>query len=269
MQADPTYTETFSVQDKYVLLTGAAGHLGSSMARLLVAGGAMVIGVGRNAKRLDEFRQSLGERAPLFRPLPLDLSDENALADTIAKLDVPRLDGLINNASIGRTGSVRLSGKTDYLEIYDVSVASVASTIRHALPLLGMAAETQGDAAVVNISSMYGMVSPDPRVYEREEGRNPPFYGAAKAALLQFTRYAACEFGARGIRFNAVSPGPFPTATVAKENAPFVERLANRVPLGRTGQPDEVAAAVAFLVSRASRYMTGANIVVDGGWTVW
>ena len=269
MAQNNTYASTFSVEGKYILLTGAAGHLGTSMVRLLVAGGATVVGVGRNVERLKELHRSLGKRASLFRPLSLDIAKDHELKLAIEQLDVPHLDGLVNNAAIGRTGSLRLAAKADYLEIYDVLVASVASTVQYALPLLSRAVEAQGSAAVVNVSSMYGIVSPDPGIYDQEQGRNPPFYGAAKAALLQLTRYAACEFGPRGIRCNAISPGPFPASSVKETNPGFVDRLERRVPLGRVGKPEEVAATVAFLMSNASLYINGANIVVDGGWTIW
>ena len=263
------YDAAFSVEGKHLLLTGAGGYLGSAMARLLVAGGATVIGLGRNGDRLQRLAEELGAGPGRFRPLVLDIADEGGMTKAFEALDVPQLDGLINNAAIGKTGSLRLADKATYMEIYDVSVASVAASIRLLLPALQKAVANSGSASIVNVSSMYGIVSPDPRVYDTEAGRNPPFYGAAKAALLQLTRYSACEFGPLGIRTNAISPGPFPSAEAQQSNPAFVARLANRVPLGRIGQPEEAAGVVAFLLSDASRYVNGANISVDGGWTAW
>jgi NAD(P)-dependent dehydrogenase (short-subunit alcohol dehydrogenase family) len=116
---------------------------------------------------------------------------------------------------------------------------------------------------------MYAMISPDQRIYESASGVNPPFYGAAKAALLQWTRYAACEFGAEGIRVNSISPGPFPSELVQKGSPAFIEKLANKVPMGRVGQSAEIKGPILFLASSASSFVNGANIVVDGGWTCW
>jgi NAD(P)-dependent dehydrogenase (short-subunit alcohol dehydrogenase family) len=119
------------------------------------------------------------------------------------------------------------------------------------------------------MGSMYGMVSPDQRVYESKRVANPPFYGAAKAALLQWTRYAACEFGPEGIRVNAISPGPFPSTDVQAANPDFVATLANKVPMGRIGHAKEIQGPLSFLISDASSFVNGTNLVVDGGWTCW
>jgi len=136
--------------------------------------------------------------------------------------------------------------------------------LQQAIPFLQ---RTSG--SVVNVASMYGMVAPDQRLYEASPAyRNPPAYGAAKAAVLQLTRYAACALAPRGIRVNAVSPGPFPGETVQQDRR-FIERLASRVPLGRIGSPEEMIGPVVFLLSDAASYVTGHNLVVDGGWTAW
>ena len=116
---------------------------------------------------------------------------------------------------------------------------------------------------------MYGLVSPQPETYEAfPEYHNPPAYGAAKAGVVQFTRYAACHLAPRGIRVNSVSPGPFPRAEI-RAHAGFVAELAKRVPLGRVGDAEELAGPIAFLLSRASSFVTGHDLVVDGGWTAW
>ena len=122
--------------------------------------------------------------------------------------------------------------------------------------------------SIINISSMYGIVSPDPSIYENNNFNNPPSYGAGKAAIIQFTRYSACYLSKNGIRVNAISPGPFPNQDVQK-NHDFISKLEKKTPIGRIGHPNEIKGAIVFLASNASSYVTGENIHVDGGWTSW
>jgi NAD(P)-dependent dehydrogenase (short-subunit alcohol dehydrogenase family) len=116
---------------------------------------------------------------------------------------------------------------------------------------------------------MYGMVSPDPRIYGNSGQNNPPFYGAAKGALLQLTRYAACHLASHKIRVNAISPGPFPAGNLQESNPAFYKELCNKNPMNRIGHPDELAGAILFLASDAASFVTGINLPVDGGWTAW
>jgi gluconate 5-dehydrogenase len=126
--------------------------------------------------------------------------------------------------------------------------------------------------SIVNISTMYAQVSPDPRLYERTDFVNPPGYSAAKAGMLAFTRYIASFWGSYGIRANAILPGPFSNTEEAGPNSvdpadPFLARLSAKTCLGRRGQAHELAGALLFLASDASSYVTGHALAVDGGWT--
>jgi len=154
--------------------------------------------------------------------------------------------------------------------------AAVDSTLSGGLTNLMLA--TQATAArmrvrhagsIVNVASMYGMVSPQPELYrDHPQYHNPAAYGAAKAGVIQFTRYTACHLAGSGIRVNCLSPGPFPRDEV-RNDAAFAERLCERVPLGRVGSPEEIVGPALFLLSDASSYVTGHNLVVDGGWSAW
>ena len=118
------------------------------------------------------------------------------------------------------------------------------------------------------MGSIYGTVSPDPLIYGETGYDNPPEYGVGKAAINQLTKYVACNFAKYGIRVNVVSPGPFPSNEVQK-NRWFISNLKKKSPMGRIGKPYEIKGIVLFLASKASSYVTGQNIHVDGGWTSW
>jgi NAD(P)-dependent dehydrogenase (short-subunit alcohol dehydrogenase family) len=176
---------------------------------------------------------------------------------------------LINNAYNGGAGKITTSTQEAYASSYAMTVLAAHNLVIAALPSLRKAVNDYGDASIINLASMYALVSPDQSIYGSVADVNPPFYGAAKAALLQWTRYAACEFGVEGIRVNSISPGPFPAVSIQKENPIFVNMLAKKVPLARIGQADEIKGPTLFLASSASSFVNGANIVIDGGWTCW
>ena len=128
---------------------------------------------------------------------------------------------------------------------------------------------TVGHGSIVHFSSMYGVVSPDPRMYPATQAVNPIDYGVAKAGILQLVRYQAVQLAPTGVRVNAIVPGPFPIPSTQGQDSEFMQRLRAKVPMGRVGNPKEIVGAVVFLVSDAASYVTGTQIVVDGGWTAW
>lgn len=262
-------THRFSLEGKRVLVTGATGYLGRAMARGLAELGATVLVNGRNHDRVKEVVAELLRMDLAVKPAVFDINNEDAVGEWFAQYEGASLHGLVNNAYAGGSGSIETAAEKDYRNSYEVSLLSAHRLLQHALPNLRAAVKECGSAAVVNIGSMYGIVIPDQRIYANKAAANPPFYGAAKAALLQWTRYAACEFGSEGIRVNAISPGPFPSEEVQASNPEFVTTLAHKVPMGRIGWPEELQGPLSFLVSDASSFVNGANLVVDGGWTCW
>ena len=122
--------------------------------------------------------------------------------------------------------------------------------------------------SIINVSSMYGMVAPQFEIYENfPQFLNPPHYGAAKAAIIQMTKYFASYLGKDGILVNSVTPGPFPSEQIS-ENSRFINDLESKTCLGRVGKPEDVAGVFVFLSSAAAGFITGQNFVVDGGWTI-
>ena len=259
-------SEIFSLINKTALITGSTGHLGQTMAIGLAESGAKVYLNGVTKSKVNKLVKKI------------DLNVESAIFDITNPVEVDSffnsiankpIDILVNNAYLGNSGSIESSTIEDYSSSYDITVTAVHNIVQHALPGLRLAVENNGYASVINIASMYGMVSPDLNIYSDKYSANPPFYGSAKAALIQWTKYAACEFGREGIRFNSISPGPFPSKYVQKNNKNLVKNIEKKIPMNRIGQPEELVGALIFLAAHSSSYVTGANIVVDGGWTAW
>lgn len=261
--------EQFSLTNKNILITGATGYFGQVLAWALAEAGGNVLVNSRSQERCEELVSALKSAGHSAENVAFDVADENAVIQFFEQRQGQALHCLINNAYVGGAGTIETASSASYKQSYDISVICAHNLLRNALPALRLAASTSGDASVINVASMYGLVSPDLRVYDKPEASNPPFYGAAKAALVQWTRYAACEFGPEGIRVNSISPGAFPSLTVQESSPGFVEQLAHKVPLRRVGKAHEIQGVVLLLASAASTYINGANISIDGGWTSW
>jgi NAD(P)-dependent dehydrogenase (short-subunit alcohol dehydrogenase family) len=266
MAAPPMNANPFRLDGCTAFVSGAAGHLGSVMCRSLGAAGARLILNGRNAERLETFRDELRAENIEASCAAFDMSDLAAVRAFFARQT--RLDVLVNNAITMAPKAFAAVQPEDFDLAYRSGVVAAFESVRSARPALTRAAEA-GGASVINVGSMYGLVSPDVRLYSEAGQMSPPHYGAAKAALVQLTRHLAGELGPAGIRVNALCPGPFPREAVLQNDPAFGTRLAERTMLRRTGQAHEIAGPVLFLASAASSFVTGAVLTADGGWTAW
>lgn len=257
----------FRLEGKSVLVTGATGHLGKEIAFALAEHGAHVYVNGRNIERCEEVASAITKTGRLASVASFDVTDESQVRSFTQSVDL--LDVVVSNSYAGKGGTVESAESCDYAASYQSSVIATANLVKALLPHLRRAAEENGYASVISIASMYGIVSPDQRIYDSAEGTNPPFYGAAKAGLIQWTKYAACEFAQENIRFNSISPGPFPSNWTQKNFPTLIEKIVSKVPMKRIGRPDELTGAIVFLASPASSFITGINLAVDGGWTAW
>ena len=262
----------FSLEGRVILLTGAAGRLGSAMSAAIAAAGAQLVMCGRRAEALEECRQHLPEpgrgRAQV---VPADITRNEELLALRREVETRWgvLHGIVNNAYAGRVGTLETIEPADFEAACHYNLISPFMLVKMLRPLLEAGARQSGDSSsVVNVASMYGMVSPLPGVYGSSGKNNPVHYGATKGGLIQMTRYLACHLGGM-IRVNSLSPGPFPDTSVDPGIPGFYEELAARVPLQRVGLPEEVGGPVVFLLSAAASYVNGANLAVDGGWTAW
>lgn len=259
----------FSLEGKTALITGATGHLGTSMAFILAEAGANVLINSRSQSRSEALVSQLRADGLQAESAVFDVTSQDAVEYFVKSVHGRALHVVINNAYVGGAGSIEVTDPEAYSASYEVTMIAAHRLIKSLLPNLRKAVHQDNDASVINLASMYALVSPDQRIYDSKSGVNPPFYGAAKAALLNWTRYAACELGKEGIRINAISPGPFPSKEVQNTNSAFIDALSKKVPIGRIGSTEEIKGPTLFLASAASSFVNGANIVVDGGWTCW
>lgn len=262
----------FRLDGRVAFLTGASGHLGRPMAWALASAGAHVVLNGRRQNALEGLASELTNAGSKISIACFDITDESLAKTHMEKIaqNHGRLDILVNNASSARPGTVENATAEDFNKTYQVNVVAAFQLIQFSLPLLKESAkQVPGGAAVINIASMYGSVSPDPSVYGSSGANSPPYYGPAKAALIQLTRYAACHWAPDRVRVNCISPGPFPAAQFLERDPQFGNRLSAKVPMRRLGNPNEIQGPLLFLASDASSFVTGANLAVDGGWTAW
>ena len=254
----------FRLDGRTAFVSGARGHLGSAMALALASAGAHVLVNGRDAAALEDFARDLRGRGLSAEAVCFDAHDVRAIRSFFGGLK--RLDVLVNNIGFMEMKSFAALQSDDFAATYAATVGTAFESVRAALPAL-KAAAAAGDASVINVSSMYGQVAPDRRLYDDPAQQSPFHYGPAKAGLEQLTRHLAAELGPENIRVNALVPGPFPKA--GKMPPGLEERLAGRTMLGRIGQPEEIGGPLLFLAAPASRFVTGASLNVDGGWTAW
>lgn len=266
----------WDVHDHVVLLTGGAGLLGRQHAGALRRAGAHVIVADR-----DEVGAARAATEGEGRPglsVRVDLTDAAAVRDLVglALKTYGRVDGLVNNAALDPKFERSQEGlHTDSFEDFPLRAwqAGLAANLTSAFLVTQALAphlKARGRGSVVNVASIYGLVGPDQRLY-REQADDAPrrfkpvVYSVTKSALIGFTRYLATYWAGTGIRVNTLTLGGVQNG----HDADFVRRYSARTTLGRMARPDEYSQALLFLLSDASSYMTGANLILDGGWTAW
>lgn len=263
-----TLAELMALKGKTALVTGGAGLLGGEIAEVLAELGANVIIASRDLKKCQQKCTAIKVLFPAVQAsaLALDISHKQSIVDCIeqATKQLGGFDILVVCAWSGNKND--WDSITDHDWDYDIEVClnGVFRLIKSATQMLR---ERKG--VVLNIGSMYGHVAPDFRLYEGVPQANPPSYGAAKAGVIQLTKYLASNLAKDGVRVNCISPGPFPFEETINQFPEFKARLCEKNPMNRLGVSHEIKGAAALLCSDASSFMTGQNICVDGGWTIW
>lgn len=267
--------DLFGLQGRVVVITGGMGHLGRQFTRAIAAHGGrpVVLDLDVSADRRPALPEDL---ARLVHYQAADVRDRVSLEVALQAIEsvVGPPFGLVNNAAIdsppdaphSENGPFEHYPKASWDRILDVNLGGVLL----ASQVFGGRMAERGEGSIVNISSIYGIVSPDQRLYEYRRTEAGPFikpvaYSVSKSGLTNFTRYIATYWAGRGVRVNTLT-----LAGVYRNQDPaFLEAYCARMPLGRMAQEDEYNGAVVFLCSDAARYMTGSNLVIDGGWTAW
>jgi len=264
----------FDLTGRVILLTGAAGHLGTATSHAILSAGANLIATGRRESALialkDGLSSELRDRCHIVA-CDATNTDTPAYLKSVIEPRFGRLHGIVNNAYAGKVaGTIDCIEPEDFYTAYTNSVVAPFALIKAFLPLLEATAKSSnGTTSVVNVSSMYGTVSPDPSIYGDSGKNNPIHYGASKGGMIQMSRYLACHLGQLGIRVNSIAPGPFPRTELDPGIPGFYASLARKVPMGRVGKAQEVAGPIVFLLSDAASYVNGVNLPIDGGWTAW
>jgi len=262
----------FSLEGKVIVLTGGLGRLGRAYAQCLLARGAKVALIDRRAA-IEAAPAPASDAVLHLGADVLRRSDlEEALAAITARWGAP--DGLINNAALDSppNSPAEENGpfETYPEESFDTVMAVNVKGVVLCCQVFGGAMAQAGRGSIVNIGSIYGMVSPDQRIYTYRQESGPAFfkpvaYSTSKSALYNLTRYLATYWGDKGVRVNTLTlAGVFDN-----QNEQFLAGYLPKVPLGRMAQADDYFGALVYLLSPASKYVTGSNLTADGGWTAW
>ncbi|HEV3343056.1 MAG TPA: SDR family oxidoreductase [Pirellulales bacterium] len=260
--------QLFGLQGETAAVVGGAGRIGRSLCQALTSAGADVAIVDLDDAATDrlagELRESTGRRV---LSVPIDATHEDELQKAVttitSKLAPPAM--LVNAAQFRGTGFYSSNVETYPREAWDKVLETNLTAVHLACQAFGRAMVDRGGGRIVNISSTYGVVSADPRIYGSSGVNSPVAYAAAKAGVIQLTRYLAVHWRDKNIRVNCLVPG----GVFDNQSAEFVANYCARTPLGRLATADDYRGPVLFMLSRASDYMTGAVVTVDGGWTAW
>ena len=252
----------FDLSDRVAIVTGAAGQLGYQLSAALLEAGANVVLADRVTipeKKL----KNLGNIGPKVMVVKVDVTDKNSIENMVKKVisKFGKIDILVNNAGTAVFTPFEERNLNEFEKVLNVNLRGVFLCSQ----IVGKQMMKQKKGNMINIGSIYGMVSPDYRIYGRSGRNSSEVYGASKAGVIQITKYLATYLSRYNIRVNCISPG----GIFNNQDPEFVKRYSEKTPLSKMGNDTDIKGAVVYLASDASAYVTGHNLVIDGGWTIW
>lgn len=265
-------SKLFDLDGKLILLAGGGGILGTRMALELARCGGRVIVVDREKQNATNVADQVNAEHPgCGFAYSVDVTSESEMRDLDADVrrNIGEVEVLINNAAAKGPGFFQ-PFENFPMEEWDLVMGVNTTGVMLGCKIFGSSMAQRGSGSIINTLSIYGIAAPDQRIYEGSmyEGHainTPAVYSTSKAAVWGLTKYLATYWGDKGVRVNAITPG----GVSSGQNKTFMDLYSKRVPMGRMAKQDEMNGAIVFLASDASSYVTGQNIVVDGGLTVW
>lgn len=264
----------FDLNGKVAIVTGALGLIGKHHCYALAEAGANIVVADLDESACQQFAKSLPTDSIGVGVNIIEKNSVERLRD-ITLNNFGRIDILVNNAAINDMfenpqAATELSMFENYpLEMWQKSLDVNVTGTFLCSQIIGKVMADSGKGSIINIASTYGTVGPDQSIYKKPDGTQTffksPAYPATKGAIISFTRFLAAYWGNKGVRVNTLSPG----GVENNQDEYFIKNYSAKTMLGRMAAPTDYKGAIVFLASDASSYMTGANLVVDGGWTAW
>ena len=275
MKNIPKIFKLFDLTGRNIIITGSSGTLGSQYADTLSQVGANVILIDINNKNnnLDKTLRKKYKTKARFYCADISIEKNVLSLKKNILIDFKKIDGLINNAAYTNIDAIKNSDNISapfekfsfqlWKKMLDVNLSGVFNCCK----VFGSQMVKQRKGAIVNIASIYGIVGNDQRIYGNSKINSPVSYAAAKGGIITLTRYLAAYWHGKNIRVNTLTPGG--VIDESYQSKEFIKKYSEKTILGRMARSDEYNGALLFLMSDASSYMTGANLVIDGGWTAW
>ena len=255
--------ELFDLKGRVAIVTGGVGQLGTQIAIALSEAGANVVIADLNLSDCQRKAKAIGKNVSQCMGVELDVTKKKSVQKMTALVlkRFGKVDILVNNAGIAVFTPFEERKLSEFDKVLKININGMFLCSQ----IISEQMIKQDKGNIINIGSIYGIVSPDPRIYA-DSGRNSSeVYGISKSGVISLTRYLAVYLAKHNIRVNCISPG----GIFNNQSPKFVKNYCWRTPLGKMGKDTDLKGAVVYLASEASAYVTGHNLIVDGGWTIW